>query len=150
MLYGSSLFAILAGLHYWWPKIFGRLLDERLAALSFWLLFAGFNIAFFFEFLLGRLGLQSRILHVHPGRPLGVLQCALHRGLGVMAVGIIVLLVNVFRTHPRAGNDPWQGDTLEWYTSSPPPEQNFDTVPPVTSARPLYDLRRRLAESGAH
>ncbi len=150
VLYGSSLFAILAGLHFWWPKIFGRLLDERLAALSFWLLFAGFNIAFFFEFLLGRLGLQSRSSTYTQGGHWESYNVLSTVGSGVMAVGIIVLLVNVFRTHPRAGNDPWRGDTLEWYTSSPPPEQNFDTVPPVTGPRPLYDLRRRLAESGAH
>jgi cytochrome c oxidase subunit 1 len=149
VLYGSSLFAILAALHYWWPKVFGRLLDERLAALSFWLLFAGFNIAFFFEYLLGRLGMQSGTSTYAQGGHWESYNVVSTVGSGVMAVGIIVLLVNVFRTHPRAGNDPWQGDTLEWYTSSPPPEENFGAVPPVSSPRPLYDLRRRLEESGA-
>ena len=149
VLYGSSLFAILAGLHYWWPKIYGRLLDERLAALSFWLLFAGFNIAFFFQYLLGRIGMPSGAFAYSGGGHREAYNVVSTVGSGVMAVGIIVLLVNVFRTHPRAGNDPWQGDTLEWFTSSPPPEQDFDTVPPVSSPRPLYDLRRRLEESGA-
>jgi cytochrome c oxidase subunit I len=71
-----------------------------------------------------------------------------------MAVGMVVFLVNVVRTQlfrlgRRAGNDPWLGDTLEWYATSPPPAHNFDTVPYVTSARPLRDLRRQLAEQGA-
>ena len=152
-LYGSSLFAILAGLHYWWPKIYGRLLDEGLARLSFWLLFAGFNLAFFFEYLLGRLGMPGGVSTYTGGGHREAYNVLFTVGSAVMAAGIIVLLVNVFRTHRRgrrAGNDPWQGDTLEWYTSSPPPEHDFDTLPPVSSARPLYDLRRRLEESGAH
>ena len=148
-VYGSALFAILAGLHYWWPKVYGRLLDEGLAKASFWLLFAGFNIAFFFEYLLGRLGMQSGTSTYAQGGHWESYNVVSTVGSGVMAVGIIVLLVNVFRTHPRAGNDPWHGDTLEWYTSSPPPEHDFDAVPPVSSPRPLYDPRRRLEESGA-
>jgi heme/copper-type cytochrome/quinol oxidase subunit 1 len=72
-------------------------------------------------------------------------------GSYVMGVGLLVLLAAVVKSRHgrRAGNDPWRADTLEWYTTSPPPPHNFDTVPYVTSARPLYDLRRRLKESGA-
>jgi heme/copper-type cytochrome/quinol oxidase subunit 1 len=151
-LYGSSLFAILAALHYWWPKLYGRLLGESLARLSFWLLFAGFNVAFFFEYLLGRLGMPSGTGTYSQGGHWEAYNAVSTAGSGVMAVGIIVLLVNVFRTQRsgrRAGNDPWRADTLEWYTTSPPPEHNFDSVPAVRSVRPLYDLRRHLEESGA-
>ena len=110
-VFGSALFAILAGLHYWWPKVYGRLLDERLAKASFWLLFAGFNIAFLFEFLLGRLGLGSGVATYSGGGHLESYNVVSTAGSGVMAVGILVLLVNVFRTQRsgrRAGNDPWR------------------------------------------
>jgi heme/copper-type cytochrome/quinol oxidase subunit 1 len=75
-------------------------------------------------------------------------------GLGVLSFGVLLFLLNVLRTHAlrlgtRAGNDPWRGDTLEWYTTSPPPPENFERLPPVTSARPLRDLRRRLEEQRA-
>ncbi len=153
VLYGSSLFAILAGLHYWWPKVYGRLLDEPLAKASFWLLFAGFNLVFLFQYLLGRLGMQSGASTYSRGGHWGAYNLISTVGSWIMAAGFLVLLYNVFHTQRsgrRAGNDPWGGDTLEWYTSSPPPEHDFDTVPSVSSARPLYDLRRRLEESGAH
>ena len=151
-VFGSSLFAILAALHYWWPKLYGKRLDEGLAKVSFWLLFAGFNLAFFFQYLLGRLGMPSGVSTYSRGGHFESYNVVSTLGSGVMAVGIIVFLVNVYRTRRhgrRAGNDPWEGDTLEWYASSPPPEDNFDSLPPISSARPVHDLRRHLAESGA-
>jgi heme/copper-type cytochrome/quinol oxidase subunit 1 len=152
VLFGGSIFALLAALHYWWPKIFGRMLDDRLGKLSFWLVFVGFNVTFFPQHMLGMLGMPRRVYTYRDDDLWTAYNMASSIGSYVMALGLLVVLWNIIRTSrrgPRAGNDPWLGDTLEWYTTSPPPPHNFDRVPYVTSARPLRDLRRRLAERDA-
>ncbi len=141
---------LLGGLHYWWPKLFGRLLGDKVGHWSFWFLFVGLNLAYFPAYLHTRSAVYAYPHHAG----WGTYQIVSAVGLGLAAYGVLLLLVNVLRTHglrlgTRAGNDPWRGDTLEWYTTSPPPPHNFDRLPPVTSDRPLRDLRRVLEEQRA-
>jgi cytochrome c oxidase subunit 1 len=152
VLFGGAIFAIMGGLFYWWPKIFGRMLSERLGLWTFGLMFVGFNVTFFPQHLVGLLGMPRRV-YTYRDEPLwDAYNLTSTIGSYVMGLGALLFLVAIVKSvnGRRAGNDPWQADTLEWYTTSPPPPHNFDQVPYVTSHRPLYDIRRRLrdAETG--
>jgi heme/copper-type cytochrome/quinol oxidase subunit 1 len=149
-LLAGSFLVFLGGLHYWWPKLFGRTLGERLGVASFLFTFVGLNVAFFPAYLHTRAPVYAYPHHAG----WGTYQIASTVGLALLTCGVLLFLLNILRTHAlrfgtRAGNDPWRGDTLEWYTTSPPPPHNFETVPPVTSERPLRDLRRRLEDQRA-
>jgi cytochrome c oxidase subunit 1 len=146
----ATALILLGGLHYWWPKLFGRLLDERLGRASFWLIFVGANVAFFPTYLHTREHVYAYPHHAG----WGTYHTVSVVGLGLLTFGVLLFLLNVVRTHAlhkgrRAANDPWIADTLEWYTTSPPPPYNFERLPPITSSRPLRDLRRTLEERHA-
>ena len=136
VLIGGSLMGLLAGAYYWWPKITGRFLDERLGKVQFWLLVIAFNLTFFPQHYLGAIGMPRRIYTYAPGR--GWEFWNLMSTVGAFGIGLSILLflVNVVRSVRHgapAPADPWDGRTLEWRTSSPPPVHNFDVIPPVYS-----------------
>ncbi|MEP7158107.1 MAG: cytochrome c oxidase subunit I [Chloroflexota bacterium] len=144
VLVAGSVFGIFAGLYYWFPKITGRLLNETLGKWQFVLLFVGTNLAFFPQHLLGLDGMIRRIVDYAPNP--GWLELNLLSTIGafMIAVSILPFMWNVFitlRSAPNAGDDPWDGNTLEWATTSPPPNYNFDSLPPIRSERPLFDLK---------
>jgi cytochrome c oxidase subunit I len=147
-LFAGSLFGLLAGVHFWFPKATGAMLRERLAKVSFWVLILGTNLTFFPMFFLGYEGMPRRVADYESR--LGDLNLIASIGAGVIALGILLVLVNFvvsLRRKVPAGNDPWGAQTLEWWTTSPPPRDNFASLPKITSYAPLLD--RREAEEDA-
>ncbi len=157
VLLGGTLFTLMAGFYYWYPKVTGRRLSERLGRIHFWLMVLGFNGTFFVLHLAGLLGMPRRVF-TYPDLPyLGDINLVSTLFSYLLAVSFVVFFVNLGRSLWRgepAGDNPWEGWTLEWATTSPPPPENFERVPPVRDRRPLWALgegaRRGLSEhSGA-
>ena len=123
-LFGGMAFAIFAGLYYWFPKMTGRMYDERLGRLHFWLLFVGFNLAFIPQHMLGLMGMPRRVYTYDREGLFEVYNLVSTIGAWLMGLAILVFIVNMLksrRSGTRVGNDPWLADTLEWYATSPPP-----------------------------
>jgi cytochrome c oxidase subunit 1 len=150
VFFGGAVFGYLAGLYYWYPKMTGRLMSETLGKISFWMILIGFNVTFIVQHTLGLSGMTRRIDRYPHGSGWEGWNLVSTAGAYVMAIGLLVTLVNIVisvKRGKRAGNDPWRGNTLEWFTSSPPPENNFDVIPRVRSVTPMQDIRREVAAS---
>ena len=141
VLFGGAIMGIFSGLFYWFPKMTGRLLDETLGKISFWFIFIGMNLTFFPMHFLGLAGMPRRIYTYDAGLGWETWNFVATIGVYIIVVGVALFLVNVFKTFrkpPDAGDDPWGGATLEWATTSPPPEHNFDVVPIVRDRDPVW------------
>ncbi len=146
VLIGGTVFGIFAGVYYWFPKMTGRLLDERLGRIHWAAWVVGFTVTFVPQYVLGSEGMPRRIADYLPDTGWGPLNALSTVGALLLAVGTIPFLVAVvaaLRKAPDAGPDPWGGNTLEWATSSPPPHHNFVSLPPIRSPRPVFDERMR-------
>jgi cytochrome c oxidase subunit 1/cytochrome c oxidase subunit I+III len=142
VIFGAAVFPILGGIYYWFPKVTGRLYHEPTGKLSFWLITLGTFVTFFPMHIVGLLGMPRRV-YTYPARMgwtfLNLLESS---GAYLLAGGLILMLVNLVVSYVRgaeAGNDPWEGDTLEWTTTSPPPPYNYPVIPTVTSPYPLWN-----------
>ena len=144
VLIGGLLFTVFAAIYYWFPKATGKMLSEKLGRWHFWLFVIGFNLTFGPQHVSGILGMPRRIYTYDPGRGWDLWNQLSSIGVIFQAAGVLFLVWNILHSLRRgrpAGDDPWDAWTLEWSTTSPPPEYNFETLPTVRSRRPLWDLK---------
>jgi cytochrome c oxidase subunit 1 len=144
VLLGGTVFGVFAGLYYWFPKVTGRMLGEKLGLWQFWTMFAGFNLAFFPMHILGLMGMPRRVYTYGGGMGWDTWNLVATAGAFLLAISVGLLVINLVRGLLRgqpAGNDPWDAQTLEWAVSSPPPAYNFATLPVITSRRPVWDQK---------
>jgi cytochrome c oxidase subunit 1 len=155
VLWGGAVMPIFAAVYYWFPKITGRKLDERAGRLSFALIYIGVLVTFLIQHVMGLDGMPRRIYEYDNVGHLQLYNQISTVGAFILAFGVLVTVVNIARSLKRgavAGPDPWNGNTLEWFTTSPPPANNFDVIPLVRSVEPMKDIRREVERrsSGAH
>jgi cytochrome c oxidase subunit I len=147
VLMGGAVFTVFSGCYYWYPKITGRMLSERLGKASFWVMFIGFNATFFVQHALGLSGMPRRIYTYAPGLGWSTYNLISTIGSYILGIGVLLTIINIYRSLTKgqiAGPDPWKGNTLEWFTTSPPPVNNFDAIPRVRSVEPMRDIRRQV------
>ena len=141
VLFGGSILGIFAGIYYWWPKAFGKILSEKLGMLHWALMMVGMNVAFFPMHAIGLLGMPRRIYTYDAVLGLDKLNLVSTIGAFVIGASMLVFLYNVWitrRSGEPAGKNPWGAPTLEWAISSPPPVYNFTVLPKIRSRMPLW------------
>ena len=154
VLFGGSVFALYAGIYYWWPKVTGRVLDERWGKVHFWMTLVGFHLTFFVQHILGLEGMPRRVADYLDSDGFTGLNQVSSIGAFLLAASTLPFLWNAVQTlrgrlGTVAGDDPWGGHTLEWTTTSPPPAENFvEPLPPIRSQRPAWDLRHAVDAGG--
>jgi cytochrome c oxidase subunit 1 len=144
---GGSVFGIFAGIYYWFPKITGRMLSEALGKWSFWLMFIGTNVTFLIQHSLGLDGMPRRVYEYPNVGHLQLYNQISTVGSWILATGVLFTVYNIVRSPKHgvvAGSDPWKANTLEWFTTSPPPVNNFDEIPRVRSVEPMKDIRQEI------
>lgn len=144
VLVGSLVFTVFGAIYYWFPKATGKMLSEKLGKWHFWLFVIGFHMTFDTMHIPGLLGMPRRVYTYEAGRGWDTLNLICTIGAAIQGIAVLFFLFNVISSlwkGKRAGNDPWDAWTLEWSTTSPPPEYNFATLPVVKSRRPLWDLK---------
>ena len=149
VLFGGTVFGLFAGMYYWWPKMTGRLLSETLGKAHFWLMLIGMNLAFFPMHFIGLLGMPRRVYTYSPDLGVSDLNLVSTIGAFLIAVSMLIFIWNIIRTRTKgkiAGDNPWQGATLEWATSSPPAVYNFAQIPTVHSRLPLWNEPESVAQ----
>ncbi|MFA4927544.1 MAG: cbb3-type cytochrome c oxidase subunit I, partial [Patulibacter sp.] len=152
VLMGGAVFAIFAGLYYWYPKMTGRMMDERLGKISFWTMLIGFHTTFLIQHSIGLDGMPRRIPEYADVGNLALYNMISTVGAFILGAGIMITMWNVLRSLKKgavSGPDPWKANTLEWFTQSPPPQNNFDTVPRVRSVEPMKDIRAEIDRRSA-
>jgi cytochrome c oxidase subunit 1 len=144
VLFGGSMMGLFGGVYYYYPKLTGKLLSERLGNWHFWLMFIGMNLTFMPMHWAGLMGMPRRTWVYDSGQGLEAFNMMSSVGAYIQAIGVLIFVWNMVISRKRgaiAGNDPWGGPTLEWSIPSPPPEYNFATIPQVTSRYPLWDRK---------